>query len=167
MLKLTLIFLIGIAYAAQTRIKIGSKSWGYQIDLNHGQQVRNEFSNEDGVTTGFYLFRNNDNQTKKLQYTIDSNRLQPDVEFDVISVDDGEYNSSGCLPPNSNINYKFNSTSADPTFEVSLFKSSSELETIGRDYRERDYLNNINYRHHDSSTTIPNWYHNRSKSIEP
>lgn len=37
----------------------------------------------------------------------------------------------------------------DPTFEVSLFKSSSEtLETLGRHidhYRERDYLNNINY----------------------
>ena len=66
MLKLTLIFLIGIAYAAQTRIKIGSKSWGYQIDLNHGQQIRNEFSNENGITTGYYMFRNNDNQTKKV-----------------------------------------------------------------------------------------------------
>ncbi|KAH9498017.1 hypothetical protein DERF_013944 [Dermatophagoides farinae] len=217
MLKLILIFLIGIAYATQTRIKIGSKSWAYQIDLNHGQQIRNEFSNEDGVTSGFYLFRNEQNQTKKLQYTIDPNRNQPDVEFDVINIANNDemmadHNQSGCVRPNANltfdsidsnedfkghvtlkvgnatysinfatgdksnsreeiltptgllygrynfmpknsqnkivINYKFNSTSVDPTFEVSLFKSS-ELETISRDYhpRERDYYhhNNINY----------------------
>lgn len=45
----------------------------------------------------------------------------------------------------------------DPTFEVSLFKSS-ELETISRDYhpRERDYYhhNNINYNPNRVSSII-------------
>lgn len=68
MFKLILIlilFVFCICSTNQTRIKIGSKSWGYQIDLNHGNQIRNEFSNEEGLTTGYYIFKK-DNQTKKV-----------------------------------------------------------------------------------------------------
>ena len=68
MLKLIFIFLIGIAYAAQTRIKIGSQSWGYQIELNQGQNVRTEFANDDGVAIGNYIYKVG-NETKKVSRT--------------------------------------------------------------------------------------------------
>lgn len=63
MLKLVLIFLIGIAYAAQTRVKIGSKSWAYRIELNQGQNIRTEFSDDQGVAIGSYVYQFG-NQTK-------------------------------------------------------------------------------------------------------
>ncbi|KAI2801765.1 hypothetical protein BLOT_009582 [Blomia tropicalis] len=200
MLKLIFIFLIGIAYAAQTRIKIGSKSWGYQIEMNQGRDVRTEFGDEDGIAYGSYLYRLN-NTTKKLQYRIDPNHMEPDISFDVldivnvtstndnnstdtnstlnnsysqqlapynmtfdsidskqdfkghvtIKVGNSTYNinfvtgdkthtreetlnSNGMIfgrytylqrhsPNKLVINYKFNSTSSDPTFEVSLYKT--------------------------------------------
>jgi len=66
MLKLIFIFVIGIAYAAQTRIKIGSQSWGYQIELNQGQNIRTEFGDDQGVAMGSYLYKTDNNETKKV-----------------------------------------------------------------------------------------------------
>lgn len=68
MLKLVFIFIIGIAYAAQTRVKIGSKSWGYRIELNQGHNVRTEFSNDDGVAHGSYIYKFA-NQTKMVSWS--------------------------------------------------------------------------------------------------
>lgn len=85
--KLTfIIFLVGIAYAAQTRIKIGSQSWGYQIELNRGQNVRTEFADEEGVASGVYTYKVG-NETKKLEYRIDPNRMEPDISFNVLNVE--------------------------------------------------------------------------------
>ena len=66
MQKLIFVLLIlgGVAYAAQTRIKIGSSSWGYQIE--QGPNIRTEFASEDGVASGFYQFRVG-NETKKVR----------------------------------------------------------------------------------------------------
>ncbi|KAH9395706.1 hypothetical protein TYRP_020443 [Tyrophagus putrescentiae] len=86
MQKLIFVLLIlgGVAYAAQTRIKIGSSSWGYQIE--QGPNIRTEFASEDGVASGFYQFRVG-NETKKLEYRIDPNSREPDISFNVVNVD--------------------------------------------------------------------------------
>lgn len=65
MLKLIFIFIIGIAYAAQTRIKIGSQSWGYQIELNQGKNIRTEFGDDKGIAAGSYIYKLG-NETKKV-----------------------------------------------------------------------------------------------------
>lgn len=66
-LSISLLFLTLISSARSTRIKIGPKAWAYQIDLNQGNQMRQEFSDKNGVTNGFYQFRTG-NQTKKVPF---------------------------------------------------------------------------------------------------
>ncbi|KPM06419.1 hypothetical protein QR98_0048940 [Sarcoptes scabiei] len=104
-LSISLLFLTLISSARSTRIKIGPKAWAYQIDLNQGNQMRQEFSDKNGVTNGFYQFRT-DNQTKKLMYTIDPNRKEPDIVFNVVNVDHSNglmMNDCNQFPNQSNV----------------------------------------------------------------
>src|SRR6218665_1580139 len=85
LLQLLLIFSLGIAYASQTRIKIGAQTWGYQIETNQGRDVRTEFASPDGIILGSFIYKLGD-ETKKLEYRIDPNRMEPDIGFNVTTV---------------------------------------------------------------------------------
>ena len=85
LLKLLLIFSLGIAYATQTRIKIGAQTWGYQIETNQGRDVRTEFASPDGIIVGSFIYKLGE-EIKKLEYRIDPNRMEPDIGFNVTTV---------------------------------------------------------------------------------
>lgn len=76
--QLIFILLVGVAFAAQTRIKIGSSSWGYQIE--QGQNTRTEFADDNGVASGFYQFKVG-NETKKVSLKCTSSLIITTIYF--------------------------------------------------------------------------------------
>jgi len=190
--------LIAVAFSGETRIKVGSKRWVFNIETNEGKNVREEYTDESGVTRGSFSFVGDEDQPKQLRYKFDTNGEEPDISFTVVSENaeqinnettesntkdatndsrsitednyksiDGKdefsghvsfrvgksvyiinfltgdkthareeaYDESGMIYGKYTVfnedkqskvivNYKFNSTGSDPTFEVSMYKKS-------------------------------------------
>ncbi|XP_054156981.1 uncharacterized protein LOC128955341 [Oppia nitens] len=106
-LLLPIICLIGTTFAAETRVKVGAKRWAFHIETNEGQNVRKEYTDENGVTFGTFTFVSTDDNTpKQLHYKFDLNADEPDISFKVV-------NES--VATNPNVETPAESTGADST----------------------------------------------------
>jgi len=75
-----------VVFSAETRIKVGSKTWAYSIVTNEGKNIRKEYVDDKGVSHGTFTFVNTENQTKQLQYKFDTNAEEPDISFTVVNL---------------------------------------------------------------------------------
>lgn len=200
-----------MAFSAETRIKVGSKRWAFNIENNEGKNTRKEYTDENGVSHGTYSFVDSDNKQRQLRYKFDTNGEEPDISFTVVNVSDQTEqenngssgnetgNAMSVSEPNYEsidgqddfsgfvslkvgkavylinfltgdkthareealdesgmihgkytsfnekkqsrvvVDYKFNSTGNDPTFEVSMFKKSERLKPQENEQNQNSY----------------------------
>lgn len=206
--------LIVVAFSAETRIKVGSKRWAFNIETNEGKNVRKEYTDEKGVSQGTFSFVDTDDKQRQLKYKFDTSGEEPDISFTVVNVSDlSEQENNETAPVKRNtenadmsvsepnyesidgqdefsghvslkvgkavylinfltgdkthareealdesgmiygkytsfnekkqskvvVNYKFNSTGNDPTFEVSMYKKNEKLQPENNQQNQNVY----------------------------
>jgi len=201
--------LIAVAFSAETRIKVGSKTWALSIVTNEGKNIRKEYTDENGISHGTISFVDTDNKQRQLQYKCDVTGEEPDFSFTLVNenessekentntasnetsnamtlkelnyeaIDGGEdfsgyiflkvgksvysfnfisgdkthareeaFDENGMIYGKYTyfnekkeskviVNYKFNSTGSDPTFEVSMYKKPEKSKQ-----EENERINN-------------------------
>ncbi len=55
-----------MAFSAETRIKVGSKTWALSIVTNEGKNIRKEYTDENGVSHGTISFVDADNKQRQV-----------------------------------------------------------------------------------------------------
>lgn len=208
-----------MAFSAETRIKVGSKRWAFNIETNEGKNIRKEYTDENGVSHGTFSFVDTDDKPRQLRYKFDTNGEEPDISFTVAneisemennetesnntgnaaitlseinyeSIDDQEefsgqislkvgksvyfinflsgdkshareeaFDENGMIYGKYTffngdkqskviVNYKFNSTGNDPTFEVSMYKKSERIKPEEKEQNPNSYYdpNRVNRR---------------------